>query len=140
MLEMINCGLVAYCGLPLRPTVLEFKRVCLALKDFENPHKPILFMISLVHERLKLSAFERDLAFFITQQREKIVSLAQKKVFKFFVTLKTLTFSTVYKRASYDNLRPWEVPPFPVTGNILKDRGSIPTRKIGLVLAQLKLI
>lgn len=45
-----------------------------------------------------------------------------------------------HKRELYDNLRSWEVPPFPVNGNVLKDRASIPTRKIGLVLAQLKLI
>ncbi|XP_037897741.1 CCA tRNA nucleotidyltransferase 1, mitochondrial, partial [Glossina fuscipes] len=157
MLEMINSGLAVYCGLPLRPNVLEFKRLCLALKDFENPHKPILFMISLVHsvedavkmhERLKFSAFERDLAFFITQQREKVdedyVSLRdyQKLCLQTYIRRDFVEELLKYKhkRELYDKLRSWRIPPFPVNGNILKDRGSIPTRKIGLVLAQLKLI
>lgn len=81
VLEMINCGLAVHCGLPSEPNVAEFQRLCLALNDFEKPHYPILLLISLLnsvedamklHERLKLSTFERDLALFITQQRDRV--------------------------------------------------------------------
>lgn len=81
VLEMINCGLAPYCGLPKEVNLEEFKRLSRALKDFEKPHYPILIMISLLHsvedamklhERLKLSVFERDLALFITQQKDKV--------------------------------------------------------------------
>lgn len=83
VMEMIKCGVAPYCGLPNEVNLEEFKRLSKDLKNFDKPHNPILVMISLLHnvtdaiklhERLKLSAFERDLAFFITQQRDKVSS------------------------------------------------------------------
>lgn len=94
VLEMIKCGLAPYCGLPQEVNVEEFKRLSAALKEFEKPHYPILLMISLLHtvedamklhERLKLSAFERDLALFITQQRDKVIFLLKTWYFILFL-------------------------------------------------------
>lgn len=82
VLEMLACDLLEYCGLLAQPNITEFKRICSDLAHFEQPHLPILYMISLVHsaeeamqlhERLKLSGYERDLALFITQQRDRVI-------------------------------------------------------------------
>lgn len=82
ILEMLSCNLLEYCGLPATPNVVEFERLCSDLERFDQPHLPILYMISLIHsaeeamklhERLKLSAYERDLALFITQQRDRVI-------------------------------------------------------------------
>uniref|UniRef100_A0A1A9X1T7 Poly A polymerase head domain-containing protein n=1 Tax=Glossina brevipalpis TaxID=37001 RepID=A0A1A9X1T7_9MUSC len=157
ILEMINSGLMSYCGLPQMPNLKEFKRLCLALKDFEKPHKPVLLMISLLnsvedaiklHGRLKFSAHERDLAFFITQQREKVddeyVSLRDYQKLCLHTSIRRDFVEELlkykHKKELYNSLISWEIPPFPVNGNILKDKASIPSKKIGLILSELKLI
>lgn len=82
LLEMNNCDLLQQCGLPSHPNLEEFERLCVDLKFFDEPHYPILYLIALLHsseeamklhERLKLSAYERDLALFITQQRDRVI-------------------------------------------------------------------
>lgn len=90
--EMISCGLGPYCGLPADPNIDEFKRLCDNLANYQKPHTPILFLIALLHtpedamhlhQRLKLSAYERDLALFITQNRKKVVKKTKKKFYSF---------------------------------------------------------
>lgn len=80
-LEMHRCNLFEYIGLPKEPYLDEFDRLCKALDQFEKPHQPILYLAGMLHsvedamemhKRLKLSAYERDLARFITQEREKV--------------------------------------------------------------------
>lgn len=82
VLKMLECGVAEFCGLPKKPNIEEFVRLCSDLQEYNEPHYPILFMISLLytcedaiklHERLKLSAFERDMALFISQQKEKVI-------------------------------------------------------------------
>lgn len=76
MLEMLNCGVGCYMGLPKEFNLLEFKR----LWEVEEELNPITILCGLLnspqdalklHERLKFSAFERDLAIFITTNREQ---------------------------------------------------------------------
>jgi len=83
LLEMHRCHLFEHIGLPVEPNLEEFERLCAALEHFEKPHYPILYMTGMLHsaedamamhKRLKLSAYERDLARFITQEREKVTS------------------------------------------------------------------
>lgn len=110
VLEMIKCGLAPYCGLPQEVNVEEFKRLSAALKEFEKPHYPILLMISLLHtvedamklhERLKLSAFERDLALFITQQRDKVRFLLKTWYFILFLSKMFKKYSKIFTKFSF---------------------------------------
>jgi tRNA nucleotidyltransferase (CCA-adding enzyme) len=77
--KMVDCGLSRYIGLPEKPDVVEFERVCRANEAAKNKCNAITLLSGLLtcpedalrmHERLKLSAFERDLAFYITQNRK----------------------------------------------------------------------
>ncbi|XP_065355234.1 CCA tRNA nucleotidyltransferase 1, mitochondrial [Calliphora vicina] len=157
VLEMINCGLAPYCGLPQKVNLEEFKKLSQTLKDFEKPHYPILIMISLLHsvqdamklhERLKLSAFERDLALFITQQKDKVdleyktlndyqILCLQPYAKREFVE-ELLKYTN--KKELYSALKAWTIPKFPVNGNLLKERGCPSQKKMGIILNQLKLI
>lgn len=76
MLEMINCGVGSYMGLPKEFDILEFKR----LWNVKEKLNPITILCGLLnspedalrlHARLKFSAFERDLAIYITSNREQ---------------------------------------------------------------------
>uniref|UniRef100_A0A1A9V8B5 Poly A polymerase head domain-containing protein n=1 Tax=Glossina austeni TaxID=7395 RepID=A0A1A9V8B5_GLOAU len=80
MLEMIECDIPQYCGLIEKANVEEFKRACSAVKGKSNLN-PISLAVAMLnnvmeaikmHERLKLTSFERDLSFFIIQERDKV--------------------------------------------------------------------
>ncbi|XP_073827719.1 CCA tRNA nucleotidyltransferase 1, mitochondrial [Musca autumnalis] len=155
VLEMIKCGLAPHCGLPNEPNVEEFKRLSKALKDFEKPYRPILLMIALLntvedamklHERLKLSAFERDLALFITQNRDKVdveyqtltdyyKLCVQPYIIKEFVE-QLLKYK--HKTEFYNSLKSKVLPKFPITGNLLNQRGCPKSKTMGIILQQLK--
>uniref|UniRef100_A0A1I8PR30 Poly A polymerase head domain-containing protein n=1 Tax=Stomoxys calcitrans TaxID=35570 RepID=A0A1I8PR30_STOCA len=157
VLEMINCGMAPYCGLSQEPNTAEFKRLCTALKEFERPHHPILLLISLLnsvedamrlHERLKLSVFERDLALFITQQRDRVdvdfhtLTDYQKLCLHPYINKDYVEQLLKYKNKTelYKSLKAWNMPRFPVNGNHLKERGCPKSKKMGLVIDQLKII
>lgn len=156
MLEMHNCGLTEFCGLPAQPNVTEFKRLCNDLEQFQQPHYPILYLIGLLHnheeaiklhERLKLSAYERDLALFITQQRQRVDSeytclrdyqkLCLQPYAKRDFVEQLLKYAN--KLELYNQLKAWETPNFPINGNTLKGHGVV-GKKMGLVLSELRLL
>uniref|UniRef100_T1P835 Poly A polymerase n=1 Tax=Musca domestica TaxID=7370 RepID=T1P835_MUSDO len=157
VLQIVKCGLAPYCGLPNEPNIDEFKRLCGALKDFEKPHKPILLMTSLLnsvedaikmHERLKLSAFERDLALFITQHRDKVDTEYTKLTDYYKLCVQPYTIKEYveqllkykHKTEFYNSLKSLVIPKFPVTGNMLNERGCPKSKKMGNILTQLKII
>lgn len=85
---MLKCGIGKYIGLPDPQNIEEFNRVMEASKAFKDDFLPIMFMTGLLHspedamklhERLKLSAYERDLALFLTQNRESARSIDDLK-------------------------------------------------------------
>ncbi|XP_030376004.1 CCA tRNA nucleotidyltransferase 1, mitochondrial [Scaptodrosophila lebanonensis] len=156
VLEMHKCGLTEHCGLPAQPNVAEFERLCEDLQKFDQPHYPILFLIALLHttedamkmhERLKLSAYERDLALFITQQRERIGTeyntLRDYQKLSLQPNAKRDYVEQLLKYANkaelYNQLKAWQTPNFPINGHTLKSHGLV-GKKMGLVLAQLRLI
>ncbi|ALC45499.1 CG2100, partial [Drosophila busckii] len=156
LLEMHNCSLSKYCGLPAQPNLKEFDRLCADLDTFEKPHYPILFMAALLHnveeaaslhERLKLSAFERDLALFIVQQRARVddeykslldyQKLCLQPYAKREYVEQLLKYSN--KEELYSQLKAWKTPSFPLNGNALKSFG-LTGKKVGLVLSELRLL
>ncbi|XP_017044299.1 CCA tRNA nucleotidyltransferase 1, mitochondrial [Drosophila ficusphila] len=156
LLEMHRCNLFAHIGLPVEPNLKEFKRLCATLENFEMPHHPILYMAGLLHsvegamamhKRLKLSAYERDLARFITQEREKVDTdyttlrdfqklCLQKYIQRDFVE-QLLKYSG--KQDLYNQLKSWVKPEFPIRGNTLAEHGLKKIR-LGLVMEELKLL
>ncbi|XP_017082281.1 CCA tRNA nucleotidyltransferase 1, mitochondrial [Drosophila eugracilis] len=155
LLEMHRCKLFKHIGLPVEPNFKEFKRLCAALVHFEKPHYPILYLTGMLHsvenvmemhKRLKLSAYERDLARFITQWREKVDTeyktlrdyqklCLQKYIQRDYVE-SLLKYSN--KQELYNQLKAWVEPEFPIRGNTLEEHG-VKGIRIGLVLGELKL-
>lgn len=75
MLNLLQQGGGKFIGLPENPQIKEFQRISTTGQQLN----PITLLVGLLHtpedaiklhERLKLSAFERDLAFFLTQNRD----------------------------------------------------------------------
>ncbi|KAH8393803.1 hypothetical protein KR215_000179, partial [Drosophila sulfurigaster] len=156
VLEMYKCDLTAHCGLPAEPNLTEFKRLCSDLKHFEQPHYPILYLIGLLnssedakkmHERLKLSAHERDLALFITQQRQRVdveyvclrdyQKLCLQPYAKRDFVEQLLKYTN--KLELYNQLKAWETPSFPINGNTLKSHGLV-GKIVGQVIGELRLL
>lgn len=155
--EMISCGLGPYCGLPADPNIDEFKRLCDNLANYQKPHTPILFLIALLHtpedamhlhQRLKLSAYERDLALFITQNRKKVgvefcklhdyQKLCMQPYAKREFVAELLKYSNEVKL--YNELKTWQIPRFPLTGSILKEHGLNADKRMGAVMTRLRSI
>ncbi|XP_054746971.1 CCA tRNA nucleotidyltransferase 1, mitochondrial [Anastrepha obliqua] len=155
--EMIACGFAPYCGLPAEPNIDEFKRLYSDLANYSSAQLPILYMCALLHtpedamqlhQRLKLSAHERDLALFITQNR--------KKVGVDFITLRDyqrLCLQPYAKREFveellkytnqtelYKNLKAWQTPRFPLSGSMLKERGLPADKRMGVIMTMLRSI
>lgn len=77
VLKMVECGAAEHIGLPARPNCEQFRRVCEANVEFAGLGAPMsaVTMVSglldgeedalQLHLRLKLSAYERDLARFL---------------------------------------------------------------------------
>lgn len=142
-------------GLPNNPNTKELQRV------WDQGKHSKLSAISLLctlintqddvlalHNRLKLSAFERDLALFIVEHRE--AKLHEKPLMPYqMLVLKSKTKPSDTKKMAielfkYNNLpyleefENWEIPKFPVTGAMLKERGVEIGRNMGIVMAELK--
>lgn len=78
MLSILDCRLAKYIGLPENVDTKEFKRL-IQQKPEEIDYHPNTLISALLedsedaiklHDRLKFSAFERDLGYYITQNRE----------------------------------------------------------------------
>ncbi|XP_034662237.1 CCA tRNA nucleotidyltransferase 1, mitochondrial [Drosophila subobscura] len=156
VLEMHRSNLIQHCGLPVEPNLKEFQRLCDSLDQFEKPHYPILYMTGLLHsldeammmhERLKLSAFERDLALFITQQRERVDTeyttlrdyqkLCLQPYAKRDYVEQLLKYTNNVEL--YNQLKAWPTPIFPLNGNMLKDYG-LSGKNLGAGLSMLRLM
>ncbi|KAH8382008.1 hypothetical protein KR009_001348 [Drosophila setifemur] len=155
LVEMHRCNLFEQIGLPAEPNLEEFQRLSDALEQFEKPHYPILYLSGLLHstedamemhKRLKLSAYERDLARFITNERQKVdtdyktLHDYQKLCIHPYVNRDYVEQLLKYsnKLELYNQLKAWPKPNFPIKGNAFSSYG-IKGAKVGLVLNELKL-
>ncbi|XP_067647581.1 CCA tRNA nucleotidyltransferase 1, mitochondrial [Eurosta solidaginis] len=155
--EMIDCGLALYCGLPASPNIVEFKRLCCDLKNFSTPHVPIIYIIALLHThedamelhlRLKLSAYERDLALFITQNRHKVdvefcvlrdfQRLCMQPYARREYVEELLKYTN--KLSLYKDLKAWSTPRFPLNGIMLKEHGLSAGKRMGAIMNNLRSI
>lgn len=78
MTTIVKCGISKYIGLPESPDLDAFERMC-TKKILDVSYDPITFLCALLqtpddainlYERLKFSAYERDMAFFIMKNNE----------------------------------------------------------------------
>ncbi|XP_055921771.1 CCA tRNA nucleotidyltransferase 1, mitochondrial [Eupeodes corollae] len=156
-LEMLKCGLAKYIGLPDDPNEEEFRLVFARIASFPGPHNSITYVAALLHtvedamrlhERLKLSAFERDVTLFITQNRDLVgKQLKTLKDYQMLCLQPSARRDFVEELLKYSGsldlykqLKSWQIPAFPVTGNMLKEKNCPVGKKMGTIMSKLKLI
>lgn len=75
MMTIVKCGIAKYIGLPENPNVEKFEQMW-KNKINDVDYNPITLLCGFLHnsdeavqlhEKLKLSAYDRDLAYFITK-------------------------------------------------------------------------
>ncbi|KAJ8944169.1 hypothetical protein NQ314_009531 [Rhamnusium bicolor] len=101
-----------------------------------------------LNARLKLSAFERDLALFIVENREQKIhpkplmpfqQLVLKSTSKPLETKKMAIEVLKYNNSPYlEEFENWDIPKFPVSGNMLKESGVESGRFMGAIMFELK--
>lgn len=153
-LSLINPSF-KYTGLPENPNTEEFKSVwqrsghlklhaITLLSALINTHNEALAL----HERMKFSAFERDLAMFIVEQRapkpspKPLLPYQQLLVGSKSKTndvrewiLEVMKYNNFAFREEFAN---WPIPKFPINGIMLKEAGVDPGRTMGNVMSELK--
>ncbi|KAF5275017.1 hypothetical protein FQA39_LY06954 [Lamprigera yunnana] len=155
MSTILEMEIAPYIGLPINPNVDELKSVwkrsgskklqaitllSTLLKDQNN--------VLTLHNRLKLSAFERDLASFIVEHREPKPNLKPLLPYQQLLIKSKAKSSDVtqwivevlkYNNSPYlEEFKNWKLPKFPVTGNMLKQEGIEGGRFMGVVINELK--
>lgn len=158
-LKLLECGSGKYIGLPEESDVENFQNVYQRAQSNNVTLKPISLIVSMLkdvseviklHERLKLSNIDRDLALFLVQHREykceiplkfyqQLVLLQQMK--RYDVQQEYVKELLRYCGAMQllDEFERWVIPKFPVGGSMLMKH--VPTQKmIGRVLNELKRI
>ncbi|XP_034238421.1 CCA tRNA nucleotidyltransferase 1, mitochondrial [Thrips palmi] len=153
--KMLEIGIAPYIGLPKEHNMDELHYVIDRTKDFQlNPVSYLAAVLNNMSEaitlnsRLKLSVFERELAYFIVANRgeelsEKPLLPFQKLMLhtKFKLSdvqqwcVETLRYNGRHKLA--EEMKEWTMPRLPVTGNDLKDHVT-QTKKMALVVRKLK--
>lgn len=157
--KMLDCGLARYIGLPAEPDVQAFEKVYARARENKFNLRPITLISALLrneedvmalHARLRLSAFNRDLALFIVNHREAKPCEKPLKPYQSIVLNTKLKVQDVrefvrellrYKGSSrlLEDFQNWKTPKFPINGHDLKPH--VPHGKmIGRVLQALKKI
>lgn len=152
---MVDLGLNPFVGLPENPNLDELR----TLWSRSGHHKmnAITLISSLLktpdeaaalHNRLKLSAFERDLAQFIVQHRGTIIGanplLEYKKLLMRSKSKQSDTKNWILELMKYENFpeieefSKWIPPKFPVSGSMLKGVGVESGKFMGFVVNELK--
>lgn len=101
-----------------------------------------------LNARLKLSAFERELGLFVVEHRGPKLhpkplmpfqQLVLKSKSKPLDTKKMAIEVLKYNNSPYlEEFEKWDIPKFPVNGNMLKEHGVESGRFMGLVMTELK--
>lgn len=137
---MINdCGISKYIGLPEKPNVENFIKICENAKKNNLVLAPATRLAALLkttdqalqlNERLKFSAFDRDLIVWIINYRELVSDDKQLKRYQYLIVhCKEVRVSRQYteellRYKGYTEVlkqfQKWEMPRFPVNGNMVK--------------------
>lgn len=159
-LKLLECGASKHIGLPEQPDIENFRNVYQRAQSNNVTLKPISLIVSMLkdeyemiklHERLKLSNSDRDLALFLVQHREYKPCEKPLKPYQKLVLLQTMKRYEIlqeyvkelfrYNGAMQllDEFERWTIPKFPVNGSMLVKH--VPIQKMtGKVLIELKRI
>jgi len=159
-LKLLECGASKHIGLPEEPVVENFRIVYQRALSNNVTLKPISLIVSMlrnedevmtVHNRLKLSNSDRDLAFFLMQHREYKPCEKPLKPYQQLILIQSTGRYEIYREYAkevlkyrgamelLDEVEQWKIPKFPINGNMMKEHVSNP-KIIGLVLKKLKQI
>ncbi|KAH1007932.1 hypothetical protein HUJ04_005103 [Dendroctonus ponderosae] len=156
LLEVITqCELGPYIGLPSNCSTEELKRVWAQSGHLSlNAITLLSTLLSTLDDainlnaRLKLSAFERDLAIFVIEHRGPKLhpkpllpyqQLVVKTKSKPLVVRQYVIEVLKYNNSPYlEDFQKWEIPTFPIGGALLKQNGVESGRMMGQVLHELK--
>ncbi|XP_062564049.1 CCA tRNA nucleotidyltransferase 1, mitochondrial [Armigeres subalbatus] len=160
-IKMINCGLASYIGLPEEPNKEEFEAVFKQAQSVQaGDIQPITVLSALLKTpddaielnlRLKFTVFERELSYFITQNRDEFKQVNDLVAYQ-QLTLHTIGSAKLRKehvlellryhgkRDLYYQLKDWQIPFFPLKGNLLIEKGAPKGPKLGQVITELKMI
>ncbi|XP_054288691.1 CCA tRNA nucleotidyltransferase 1, mitochondrial isoform X2 [Macrosteles quadrilineatus] len=155
MLLILDCGLGPHIGMPKESDVGTFAEFYRETKNV--PLHPVTRVSPLfksedefaeLHERLKMSAFERDLGFFVVNHRNDSVNLRWCKYNTIMLQTKHklshlqdwIQEMIKYKRetAVLHEYVKWNVPKFPVNGGMLQERGIPMDRNTNHIINKLK--
>ncbi|KAJ8925634.1 hypothetical protein NQ315_009479 [Exocentrus adspersus] len=155
MLTIVGNDIAPFIGLPEDVKTEELKQVWKRSRHLKL--NAITLLSSLLsneedalalNARLKFSAFERELALFVVQHREP--KLHPKPLMPFQqLVVKSKSKPTDTKKMAIEVLKyinsphleefeQWDIPKFPVTGNMLKEQGVESGRFMGVVITELK--
>lgn len=158
-LKLLECGASKHIGLPEEPVIENFRIVYQRALSNNVTLKPISLIVSMlrnedevmtVHNRLKLSNSDRDLAFFLVQHREYKPCKKPIKPYQQLILIHSTGRCEIYREyvkevlrycgaiELLDEIEQWKIPKFPINGNMMKKH--VPNLKIGLVLKKLKQI
>uniref|UniRef100_U5EXI2 Putative trna nucleotidyltransferase/polya polymerase n=1 Tax=Corethrella appendiculata TaxID=1370023 RepID=U5EXI2_9DIPT len=160
VLKLLDCGAGKFIGIPEKANIEEFQKVYSRTKFFDEPFQPLTLLSALLNKpeeaihlnlRLKFSVFERELTYFIVQNRKEMenideILLYKKLCFKVqgggSVKVRKeyiLELLKYYGKTSlYLELKQWEIPVFPIKGNQLKDFGCPAGPVCGVVMNRLR--
>ncbi|KRT85112.1 hypothetical protein AMK59_1808 [Oryctes borbonicus] len=160
LMTIIECGIAPYIGLPLPSRTDELKHVWTNCKNHKLHAITLLSTllrtqedVTVLHGRLKFSAYERDLAFFLIEHRKPKISsnplfplLPYKEIVITSKMKPSYTVEWVAEVLKYNNssllneFMEWEIPKFPISGITLKKHGVSGGKTMGFVLNELKKI
>lgn len=156
-LKMLKCNIARYVGLPENPNIENFKIVYDVFKKNNISLQPITFLAVMLkdenevfqlHNRLKLSAYDRDLALFLTRYWEDKPSI---DLLKFYKSILVHSKGNIINTRNYicellkckkyfnfaEDIEKIIIPRFPVSGNMLKQHVK-KGKMMGIVIKELK--
>jgi len=152
---MLDLGIGPFIGLPDNPNIYEYENVCNRSQSMK-PHSVTLLTALLknevevtgLHSRLKFSKYDRDLALFIVNNKDKDIHSNVQPFYTLILESKSKTNDVlewsceVFKyrgdSCSFKELSNWKIPKFPVNGHMLAEKGYKPGPKMTKIMTELK--
>ncbi|XP_034193041.1 CCA tRNA nucleotidyltransferase 1, mitochondrial [Osmia lignaria lignaria] len=156
-LKMLECGIARYVGLPENLNVKNFEILCEAAKKNNISFHPVSFLgvmlsnsdeVLQLHNRLKFSAYDRDLAYFLIRCWNENPPIDALKFYKKMLVhwkgsinvAKNYVCELLKCKQQFslaEEVEKTVIPRFPVSGNSLKEHVKT-ARMIGIVIKELK--
>jgi len=152
-LKMIELGVGPYIGLPKNPDLEKFQNIWMSKKNSVHPVTLLAHLLKTQEEmtdlnlRLKMSGFERDLGYFLLQNRDSaahdlkhwqstlVLSKNKSHLVKEWIIQQLICDD---RDDLVEDFKNWEIPRFPVNGRDLKEEGVKNGKLMGKIIDELK--